>query len=251
MGQRVFANKPHQSAYIARWTELLVPVPEKVPSEQASLAYLAQLGLAALRQARYQPGEQVSVIGLGVIGLCTVAVARILGAQVTAVANSPLRAEAARRMGAHQALLAEEISTDAPGTTDLVVLTANSWPAYRLAVAMARTEGRVSILGFPGRGQPPPAFNPLDPSWFYGKQLSLIGAGYSPRLECEPRELRFNLRRNLLYLLERMADGALSLESIISHRRPAERMQEAYELARRHDKNLLAAIFLWSQETET
>ena len=60
--------------------------------------------------------------------------------------------------------------------------------------------GRISILGFPGRGEPLPDFNPLDPKWFYGKQLTLIGAGFSPRIECQPADLRFNLRRNLEYL---------------------------------------------------
>ena len=57
VGQRVFSLRPHQSAYVARSSELLVPVPEGVAPEQASLAYLAQLGMAAMRQARYESGN--------------------------------------------------------------------------------------------------------------------------------------------------------------------------------------------------
>ena len=78
VGQRVFSMKPHQSAYIARSTDLLVPVPNEVSPEQASLAYLTQLGMAAMRQASYQPGESVAVVGLGVIGLGTVGIARAM-----------------------------------------------------------------------------------------------------------------------------------------------------------------------------
>ena len=100
-GQRVFSLKPHQSAYIAHRSELMVPVPEGVSSEQASLAYLAQLGMAALRHARYESGESVAVVGLGVIGLGTVAIARAMGATVTAVANSSLRGDSAMQVGAH------------------------------------------------------------------------------------------------------------------------------------------------------
>src|SRR5580693_3821663 len=51
-GQRIFSGQPHQSAYIANianQAELLIPVPDSVPSDEASLAYLTQLGLAALR----------------------------------------------------------------------------------------------------------------------------------------------------------------------------------------------------------
>jgi len=254
-GQRVFSMRPHQSAFIAEPGELLVPVPDGVSSEQASLAYLTQLGLAALRQARYETGENVAIIGLGVIGLATAGLARAMGAKVAGLANSPLRAEAARRVGAHAALLSEEVHSAEDlssvfGATgaDVVILTANTWGAYRLAVEIARHGGRVSVLGFPGRAQPAPDFNPLAAEWFYGKQLTLIGAGFSPRAECPPSDLRFNLRRNLEYILDLMATGALQLESLITHRLPAARMAEAYELARAHDKGLLAAVFDWRGE---
>ncbi len=242
VGDRVFSMRPHLSAYIAGDGELLVRIPDAVESGEASLLYLAQLGLAAMRQVDYEAGESVAVIGMGVIGLCTVAVARALGAQVTAVANAPLRAETAKRLGAHRVLLAgEEVQPE----FDIVILTANQWDAYRQAVEMARTCGRVSVLGFPGRGQPAPDFNPLDPRWFYAKQLMLRGAGLSARLECAPHELRFNLRRNLELILALLASGEVSFAPVISHKLPAERMRDAYELARAHDRNLMGAVFAW------
>jgi threonine dehydrogenase-like Zn-dependent dehydrogenase len=251
-GQRVFSLKPHQSAFVARQDELLIPVPDNVCSEEASLSYLTHLGLAALRQARFEPGENVAVVGLGVIGLCTTGLARAMGAKVIGIANSGLRAEAAKNVGAHEAFLSGDPNLkrkleDAFGEIgpDIVVLTANQWDAYRLSVAIARYAGRVSILGFPGRFQPTPDFNPLDPEWFYGKQLTLLGAGFAPRADCPPQDLRFNIRRNLQYILELMAAGSLRLESLITHRLPANRMKEAYELAKEHDKGLMAAIFDW------
>ena len=243
VGQRVFSLKPHQSAFIARSSELLVPVPDGISPEQASLAYLAQLGIAAIRQAHYESGESVAVVGLGVIGLGTIPIARAMGATVTAVANSPLRGEIAREIGAHSVHVIGEGSP--PSGIDLAVLTANPWSAFRVSVEMVRHGGRLSILGFPGRGEPPPNFNPLDPKWFYGKQLTLIGAGFSPRVDCQPSEIRFNLRRNLEYLFSLMASGAISLEPLITHRIPAEHMQDAYEMAKQHSKNLVAAVFDW------
>jgi threonine dehydrogenase-like Zn-dependent dehydrogenase len=243
VGQRVFSMRPHQSAYIAHGTELLVPVPDGVKPEQASLAYLTQLGMAAMRQANYQAGESVAVVGLGVIGLGTIGVARAMGAAAIGVANSELRAKAALAVGAHRVFVIG--NGEPPRDVDLVVLTANPWAAYRTSVDMARYGGRVSILGFPGRGEAPPDFNPLDPLWFYGKQLSLIGAGFSPRSECTLAEVRFNLRRNLEYIFNLMAARSLSLESLVTHRLPATRMREAYELAKQHSKDLVAAVFDW------
>jgi threonine dehydrogenase-like Zn-dependent dehydrogenase len=243
IGQRVFSLKPHQSAYLAQGSDLLVPVPDGITPEQASLAYLAQLGMAAMRQARYESGESVAVVGLGVIGLATVAIARAMGATVTAVANSALRGEVARQVGAHEVHVVGE--GDAPSEIDMVVLTANPWSAFRMSVDMVRTGGRLSILGFPGRGEPAPEFNPLDPKWFYGKQLTLIGAGLSPRVECQASAIRFNLRRNLEYLFSLMATGAVCLNPLITHRIPSEHMQDAYEMAKQHSKSLIAAIFDW------
>jgi threonine dehydrogenase-like Zn-dependent dehydrogenase len=242
-GQRVFSMKPHLAAFIAQPSDLLIPVPDGVSPEQASLAYLTQLGMAAMRQAGYQTGESVAVVGLGVIGLGTVALARAMGATVIGVANSSLRADAASALGAHRVYVPENGAP--PTDVDVVILTANPWAAFRLSVDMARYGGRIGVLGFPGRGEPAPDFNPLDAKWFYGKQLTLLGAGSSPRTECQPVEIRFNLRRNLEYIFALMASGSLRLDSIITHRLPAPRMQEAYELAKEHSKSLIAAVFDW------
>lgn len=252
VGQRVFSLKSHQSAYVAREDELLVPIPDGISSEVASLAYLTHLGLTSLRQARYEPGEHVAVIGIGVIGLCTVWLARAMGAKVAAVANAFTQTDAALRLGAHDAFLAGDSELTeklhhlfGEVGIDIVVLTANSWDAYRVALEITRQGGRVSILGFPGRGQSAPDFNPLDPRWIYEKQLALLGVGPARQLECSPEDCRFNTRRNLNCILSLMVTQRPSLESIITHRFPASRMKEAYELARNHDKTLAAAVFDW------
>jgi threonine dehydrogenase-like Zn-dependent dehydrogenase len=252
---RVFSMKPHQSAYIAGPNDLLVRVPDAVSPEQASLAYLTQLGLAALQQARYQPGENVAVVGLGVIGLCTAAVARMMGAGVVAIGRTNVRLAAAQRVGAHSAwlsadpdLLAQLETQFRSDGADIVVLTANTWDAWRLAMRCARLGGRVCVLGLPCRGQPPPDFNPLDPAWLYAKHLTILGSGWSPVLECSATDVRFNLRRNLEYILQQMQSGDIAVESLVSHHLPAARMREAYELAKEHSPELIAAVFDWRYE---
>ncbi|MEZ5355967.1 MAG: zinc-binding alcohol dehydrogenase [Bryobacteraceae bacterium] len=224
-GERVFAPKPHQSAYLAREDELVVPAPMNVSPEEVSLIYLANLGMAGLQQVNFTPGEDVAVVGMGVIGLATVALAQTMGARaVIAVANSPLRQAVAQRMGA----------TAAEGAADVVVLTANTWSGYRSAMEMARFRGRVSVLGFPGRGQPAPEFNPMRAEWMYLKQLTVTGTGRA-----------LDVRRNLNTLLAWMSQGRLDLKPAISHRFPARRMVEAYDMAKARSKELTAAVFDW------
>jgi threonine dehydrogenase-like Zn-dependent dehydrogenase len=236
-GQRVFTMKPHCSAFVAKPTDLVVPIPEAVPADQAALAYLVNLGVAALRQAGYQSGEHVTIVGLGVIGLSTIAAARAMGAKVSAVANHPDRMSLARRLGADGDPRSNE--------SDIVILTANSWEAYRKTLDLARRGGRIAVLGFPGRAQQAPDFNPLDASWLYAKQLTIMGSGFIPRVECLPEEIRFNLRRNLVAIFEWMTTGALNLDPLISHRIPYDHMRDAYESARMHDKSLTGAVFDW------
>jgi threonine dehydrogenase-like Zn-dependent dehydrogenase len=251
-GQRVFSTKPHQSAFVALQDELLVPVPEGIRPEVASLAYLNHLGLAALRQARYEAGEHVAVVGLGVIGLCTIWLARAMGAKVVGISNSAIRSKAAIGLGAHSAFMADDQEIQKKLCevfgeigADIVVLTANPWAAYRLSVEIVRCAGRISVLGFPGRDWGLPDFNPLDPRWFYAKQLTLLAAGFAPRVDCAPSDLRFNTRRNICYILDLMASHTPPLDSIISHRLAASHMKEVYELARQHSKGLMAAVFDW------
>jgi threonine dehydrogenase-like Zn-dependent dehydrogenase len=101
---------------------------------------------------------------------------------------------------------------------------------------MAGYGGRVAVVGFPGRGQAAPDFNPVDQRWLYLKQLTVMGAGQSGPVD---------RRNNLEQILGWMADGSLQLEPIITHRLPARRMREAYELAKGHSKELMAAVFDW------
>ena len=248
-GDTVFSIKPHRSGFVAGPADMLVKVPEGLDAAQVSLAYLANLGVSALRAVQYQTGERIAVVGLGVIGLCTVALGRAIGAPVIAIANDPSRTGLAQTLGARAAYSSGQFESagvfDGEGA-DIVVLTANSWEAYRTSVDLARYGGRISVLGFPGRAQSPPDFNPLDPQWFYGKRLTLVAAGHAPRVECSAADLRFNLRRNLTAIFEWMAAGTLDLAPVISHRIPFDRMREAYELARHHSKELTAAVFDWA-----
>ena len=68
-------------------------------------------------------------------------------------------------------------------------------------------------------------------------------------MECAPYEVRFNLRRNLELILSLLASGDVCFAPVITHRLPVERMREAYELARKHDKGLMGAVFEWWRQS--
>ena len=65
-----------------------------------------------------------------------------------------------------------------PGGIDLVILTANPWPAHRLALPIAHPNGRVSIIALSGRGEPAPDFNSL-PMDNLSRKRSLLSLFFS------------------------------------------------------------------------
>ncbi len=149
------------------------PVPVGLSDAEAAAftvgALTAWVGL--VERGRLVAGERVLITGAGGgMGLAAVALAKALGAAVTAIASSPARLEAARAAGADQLVLADRAAPviDA-GEIDLVfdpVGGALAMPALRTL----RRGGRYLIIGFAG-GRPPPL--PLNRALL--KEIEIIG----------------------------------------------------------------------------
>ncbi|MGH2403334.1 MAG: alcohol dehydrogenase catalytic domain-containing protein, partial [bacterium] len=125
LGQRIFSRMPHQSRYIVAERALgeagrpssanvpmsydvIAPVPDDVPSEWAVFTHLLTLGFNALHSGQYRFGENVVVIGLGIVGLGAVCMAHLAGARVGAIGNGASRLAVAQALGADVAWLSDE-----------------------------------------------------------------------------------------------------------------------------------------------
>ena len=256
IGDRVVTRNWHQSEYIYdQATRAVIKVPEGVHSEDAVYAGLYTLSAHCYRKAMFMPGETVAIVGLGTLGLGAVGVGRCFGARVVGLANSPIRLEMGQRMGAHTCFLSDDPDLDAKldeftggAGIDLVILTANPWPAYRTALQVVRPGGRVSIVSLPERGEKPLDFNPLSMEWFYTKGISLIAVstrgGYLFPSEGADR---FNAVREMTHTLSLMEDGGLEPKRLITHRLHYTEMVQAYEMAFNREKSMLGVIFQWKE----
>ena len=79
---------------------LLVKLPDEVDFESAAFATLGSIALHGFRLAQPQLGERVAVIGLGLLGLLTVEIARAAGCSVFGVDLDSKRVDRARQAGA-------------------------------------------------------------------------------------------------------------------------------------------------------
>jgi threonine dehydrogenase-like Zn-dependent dehydrogenase len=84
---------------------LLLPIPNGLDPQHASLAEPMAVGLHAVNKSGIQPGESALVLGCGPIGIAVVAALRIRGVETIVAADfSSKRRELAATMGAHQTI---------------------------------------------------------------------------------------------------------------------------------------------------
>jgi threonine dehydrogenase-like Zn-dependent dehydrogenase len=267
-GERIFTRMPHLSDYVVaeRVVEhtrgdtdsnvpqsyhVIAPVPDNVSSEHAVLTHLFVLGFNALHRGQYRFGENVVVIGLGIVGLGAVCMARAAGASVAAIGNSSSRLEVARRMGADEVWLAGDDDRGRAACfggeagIDLVILCTDSWSAMKTATEIARRNTRIAVLGFPGVGQGPIPFDPFEPADFYNKSLCYIAVSWMPSDDYPPEYQRFTVKRMYRHILDLMSRKRIDLAPIVTHHFPIERIRDAFDLVLSKDKSAIGIVFDW------
>lgn len=143
--------------YIRHREDFLHPIPDHLSFEAAALIEPFSVGIHALNRARFQPGGEVAIIGMGPVGLMTVIAAKAFGASRIFVSDlEENRLQAALRLGASHAIPgaagnpAEAILqlTGRRGV-DLAVETAGHPSALKTAMRVVKRGGKISIVGLP------------------------------------------------------------------------------------------------------
>ena len=256
VGDRVVSRAFHQSEYIGNLSDPIVKVPEGVKDEDAVWAHLYTLSHRCFTKANFVPSEYVAVIGLGTLGLGAVGIGASIGARVIAIGNNQLRCDMAKKFGAEHTLLhsdpdlAQKLYDITDGTgVDLVILTANPWPAFKLSLETVRPNGRISIVSLLGRGESELKENPLPMELFYFKGISLVSVrdpgvmGYLYPLADNADRLSWNNQCD--FVLKLMKENKVNPSELITHRLHYKDMQKAYEMAYDHNKQMLGVLFDW------
>lgn len=115
-----------------------VPLPAGLALEHANLVEPVAVALHGINRAGVTAGMRILVLGAGPIGLCAVAAARHLGADVDLEGHRSSRSAVGERLGASLATTtAYDVVLDAAGTQS----------SLDRAVELARPGGTVGILG--------------------------------------------------------------------------------------------------------
>jgi L-iditol 2-dehydrogenase len=195
----------------------LLPLPEHVSTETATLVEPLACCVRAQRRAGVGPDTRLLVVGAGQMGLLHVQAARARGCRLVAVAE-PLAARrtAAARYGALPAEATAGAVLQAMGARPDVVLVCTCKPAaFELAMEAVDSGGLVQLFAPSAPGTP----LALDPNEVFFREIT-VQASYS----AGPLDTR--------EALQLLADGAVTAEGVITHRFPLAETAQAFQVAR-------------------
>jgi predicted dehydrogenase/NADPH:quinone reductase-like Zn-dependent oxidoreductase len=218
---------------------LLAKVPDNVAPAEAAFATIGAIAMQGIRQADVRLGDRVVVLGLGLVGLLAVQLARAAGGRVLGLDLDLFVCRLAEELGAEQGALTSdpvealtETFTAGMGV-DSVIVTAStpSNEPIELAGRLCRDRGRVVVLGLVGTAFPR--------ELYYLKELEVrlsraYGPGsYDPAYELHGHDypvghVRWTEQRHLEEFLRLVGAGTVNVDALTTHRFPLERAPEAY-----------------------
>lgn len=238
---------------------LLTPLPKNVDFESAAFTTLGAIALHGFRLAEPQLGENVAVIGLGLLGLLTVQIASAAGCNVLGIDIDPKRVKLASSLNVQAVPRKQAESASAAFTAnrgfDSVIICADtsSNDPVELAGAIARDRAKVVATGAVGLNFPRKIY--------YGKEISFINSrSYGPgRYDANYEEngqdypigyVRWTEGRNFQAVVDLMASGKLNVEPLISHRFDIADGVKAYEVITGKKKESFLGVLLKYPDSE-
>ncbi|UCC52487.1 MAG: zinc-binding dehydrogenase [Anaerolineaceae bacterium] len=227
---------------------LVSPLPDGFPPEQGVFLALAGVALQAIHDAHIKLGDAVVVLGMGVIGLLAVQLAKRNGASwVAAVDPLKSRRELALRYGANAAYdpaeedVAFAVKTNTPYRgADAAIEFSGNYRALSDAIRVVQMGGTVVAGGFYRGGGTPLT---LGAEWHHNRVTLLSSMGV---WDCPHRDHpTWNRERVHQTATELIASGKLATDRLVTHRIPYEKAAEAYLLIQSQPENALKVVLTY------
>ena len=208
---------------------LCAKIPDGVDLKEASLTTIASIALQGLRRAEVQIGENIAVIGLGLLGQILVQLINANGCRAYGFDLDSSKVQLAEEQGAIFAIVpektdySEEIASLTNGYgCDAVIITTGTSSNDPIITAgrIARDKAKIVDIGI----------TKMDIPWnlYYQKELDFrFSRSYGPgRYDITYEEggndypvgyIRWTEQRNMESILQLLKDGSISLKNLITH----------------------------------
>lgn len=252
VNDRVFVSHGgHASRCIAK-SFSIVKIPDNVDFIDAVFTKMASFPMHGLRNTRFEMGESVVIVGLGMLGLLGIQLAKIGGAlPVIAIGNREIRRNLALQFGADYVFdpneddIVKKVINSSKYTSnaaDVVIETSGTADALNLAAKYMSKYGRIALVGCNRITE-----KPIDLYQFHVKGITIIGSNANTQKNYESQPGIWTGRKNFTTILGMMADGRLTpqlMEPIIFDPTSASKVYD--ELL--HNREFpLGVIFDWTK----
>jgi threonine dehydrogenase-like Zn-dependent dehydrogenase len=236
VGDRVATLSQHSYAeFDVADAKAVVPLPAELdgrpfPGEPLGCA------MNILARSGVEPGQTVAIVGIGFLGAVLTRLATNAGARVIAISRRPCALEAARRMGAAEAIAMDDhwriIDTVRELTGGdfcerVIEATGKQWP-LDLSAELTRERGRLVIAGYHQDGP-----RQVSMQLWNWRGLDVINAH-----EREQAVYVAGMRA----AVKAVAAGRLDLDGLITHSYPLERLGDALDATRDRPEGFLKAM---------
>lgn len=209
---------------------LIAKIPDNVSFEDASYTTLGAIALQGVRQSEPTLGDNVCVIGLGLLGQITCQLLKANGCNVFGIDLSSRLVDLAKEISADNAMLRSDANllatidnfTNGHGFDSIIITAAApSNDPIELSAVIARKKGKIIIVGAVKMDIP------RDPH-FFRKELDLrMSCSYGPgRYDVNYEDngqdypyayVRWTEQRNMEAFLKLIANGSVNLKPLTTH----------------------------------
>jgi 2-desacetyl-2-hydroxyethyl bacteriochlorophyllide A dehydrogenase len=247
-GDRVASVARHGTHAVLGESDWTVAIPDGVTDEQATFGRLGSTVMNGCRWGAPALGEDVVIIGQGLLGQLLAQYVALAGARrVIAVDLAPERLALARRLGCvthcvnpreTDPIAAVNDHTAGRGA-DVVFEVTGRTETFDLAFHLARRHGRVVALGSPRWAAP------VDMQQLHMKALTLIGAQSSSHPQEGDEANRWSWTANGSLVMEWLREGRLRVDPLITDRFAGDDAPAAYQTLIEHRERHLGVLLRW------
>ena len=246
-GDLVFHSGAHASHAVCDVNKIFA-LPANSYAETAVFARMGQIALTGVRKANLHLGDSIVIMGMGILGLMAVNLARLEGARtIIAVDLDEGRLQQARKAGATHCVNPKDENTIQAVAqitnerfADVVIEVTGNANVVNDAVRCSRKQGTVILLGSVRHETTIDFYSTV-----HARGLHLIGAHETiTPLEATPRE-PWDRRNNTQLCLDLIADGSIEVDSLISDRIKPDEAPALYDSIKQHPEQHLGVIINW------
>lgn len=247
IGDWILTHQSHRTEFCISEGEILVSFDNltDVEAKKVVNTYLYHLGYSSLLKAKFFPGHKVGIIGFGALGYTTAALVAAFGGAPVLITSDPKRVSIFNDPCVSTLSKERARSNDEQDSFDIIINTSDSWDDYLIGLKLLRLGGVCVLLGFPGRGENLPSFNPLDSSYLYDKQLNIKYAGHVCESDCLPIDVRFTLKRNMEYISNMILSNRIETAALNSYVENWKDLEQVYTHLNNRTVPSLGGILKW------